>query len=95
MQSGEPGPVAVEQLVTATMPGIAVDRDPRTAQRVDVPVHSPDRHAQLLSELLGRQPPPVLQQEDEGHKSGRTHGLIIPGPSPGLIRASDPIGVPE
>ncbi len=32
VQSGEPGPVAAEQLVAATVPGVPVDRNARAAQ---------------------------------------------------------------
>lgn len=80
VQSGEPGPVAAEQLVTAVVPGVPVHRNTRAAQRVDVPVDGPDRDTQLFGELTCRQPAPVLQQEDEGEEPGRAHEPIIPGP---------------
>jgi hypothetical protein len=83
MQSGESGPVAAEQLETAVVPGVPIDRNARAAQRVDVPVDGPNRDTQLLSELTGRQPAPVLQQEDEGEEPGRAHVPIIPVPGPG------------
>lgn len=83
VQSGEPGPVAAEQLVSAAVPSVPVDGNARAVQRIDVPVDGPDRNGQLLGELTGRQPAPVLQQEDEGEKPSRAHEPIFPVPDPG------------
>lgn len=77
VQPGEPGPVTAQQLVAAAVPGVAVDRDARAAERVDVAVHGPDRYPQLRGEFAGGQPAPVLEQQDEGQEAGRAHGPII------------------
>lgn len=91
MQPGQPGPVAAEQLVSPAVPRVPVHRNARGAQRVDVPVDGPHRDVQLLRQLTGRQPPPVLQQEDEREEPGGAHGPIIPGPGAGApVRRGPP-----
>lgn len=61
-QSGEPGPVAVDQPVAARVSGRAVQRDTGGAERLDVPVDRTDGDLQFLGQLLGRHPAPVLKQ---------------------------------
>ena len=41
-EPGQPGPVTVDQLVAAAMPGVAVQRDAGRVQRLDVPVNRAD-----------------------------------------------------
>ena len=72
-QPGQPGPVAAEELVAAGRAGVAVDRHPRLAQRLDVTVDRPHRHLELGRELRRGQPPAGLQQQQDRDKPARAH----------------------
>ena len=67
-QPGQPGPVPAQELVAAGRAGVAVDRHPRLAQRLDVTVDRPHRHLELGCELGRGQPPAGLQQQQNGNK---------------------------
>jgi hypothetical protein len=72
-QPGQPGPVPAQQLVAAGRAGVAVDRHPRLAQRLDVTVDRPHRHLELGRQLGRGQPPAGLQQQQNGNKPARAH----------------------
>ena len=54
---GEPGPVAVEQLVTAAAAAVGVDRHPGRAERLDIAVDGAYRDLELGRQLGGGRRP--------------------------------------
>jgi hypothetical protein len=87
-ETGQPGLVAVQQLIAATVTGVAVERDAGHVQRLHVPVDGPDRDLEFPGELRGRQPAPGLQEQDDRDETARAHLNIFPltgGVSEGVI----------
>jgi len=78
VQAGEPGPVAVQQLVAAAVTGVAVQRDAGRVQRFDVTVDRADRDLQLLGELARGHPAARLQQQQDGDQTARAHAFHCP-----------------
>lgn len=70
-EPGQPGLVAVKQLIAAAVTGVAVERDAGRVQRLHVPVDSPDRDLEFRGELRGRQPAPGLQEQDDRNETAR------------------------
>jgi len=89
-QAGQPGAVAVEQLVAAAVPGVPVQRDAGLVQRLHVAVDGADRDLELGGELRGGHPPPGLEQEQEGDEPARAHVLILRHSTDNGCQGTDP-----
>ena len=76
-EPGQPGAVAVDQLVAAAVPGVAVQRDAGRVQRLDVPVDRADRHLELAGELGRGQAAAGLQQQEDGDQAAGAHVSIL------------------
>lgn len=72
-EAGQPGAVAVEEAVATGVARVAVQRDARRAQCLDVAVDRAHGHLQLLGELGGGHPAPGLEQEEDRDESAGLH----------------------
>ena len=72
-QPGQPGAVAVHELVAAAVPGVPVQRDAGLVQGLHVPVDGADRDLELTGQLRGRHPAPGLQQEQDRDQAAGAH----------------------
>jgi hypothetical protein len=72
-EAGETGAVAVEEAVAAGVPGIAVQRDARRAQRLHVPVDRAHRDVELLGEVGGGHPAAGLEQQEDRDEPAGLH----------------------
>ncbi|BBH70652.1 hypothetical protein ACTI_73370 [Actinoplanes sp. OR16] len=70
---GQPGPVAVHELVSAGRPRLGVDRHTRRGERLHVAVDGPGGDTELRGQPGGAQPPAALQQQHQGQQPARTH----------------------
>lgn len=73
-EPGQPGAVAVEEAVAATVPGVPVQRDVGRAEGFDIAVDGPDRHLQCGGQFVGRHAAPVLEEQEEGNEPSGAHG---------------------
>jgi hypothetical protein len=73
-QPGQPRTVAVDELVAAAVPGVAVQRDAGLVQGLHVPVDGTDRDLELPGQLRGRHPAPGLEQEQDRDQPAGAHG---------------------
>jgi len=76
IQPGQPGAVAVEELVAAAVPGVSVQRDAGLVQRLHVAVHGADRDLELGGELRRGHPAPGLEQEQDRDQPARAHAPL-------------------
>ena len=73
VEAGEPGPVAIDELVAARRSPLRVDRHPRRRQAVEITVHGPQRHLELVGEFARRHPTPRLEEQEDGDQAARLH----------------------
>ncbi len=71
--AGQAGAVAFQQLEAAAGSPVGVDRHPRRAELVGVPVDGPHRDLELRRQRLGGHPAAQLQQHQDGEESAGAH----------------------
>jgi hypothetical protein len=72
-QAAQRKPVVLQEPAPPTRPGFGNDRDARRAERLQIPVDSPDGHLQLAGQLTRGHPTAGLQQQDQGHQTICSH----------------------
>ena len=76
-QPGQPRAIVEAQLDPALRPAMGQDRQPRLAQRIDVAQDRPRIDLQFARQRRGRQPPPVLQQQQDLQQPRGAHGSYL------------------
>ncbi|GAA2406721.1 hypothetical protein GCM10010433_01610 [Streptomyces pulveraceus] len=74
-QPGQPGAETAEQPVAAVVTGFAVQRHTCRAEGLHVTVDGAHGHLQRVGQLLCCHPFAVLQEQQDGHQSARTHAV--------------------
>jgi hypothetical protein len=67
------GPIAAGKPVPACRPSNGLHGDARGRQRLDVAVHGSDGDLEVRGELLRRELPAHLEQEEQGNEPSRPH----------------------
>jgi hypothetical protein len=77
--AGQPGAVAVQQLVAAGRAAIGVNRDAGGSQGLHVAVDGAHRDLELVGQFARRHPAPGLQQQQERDETTGAHlGTLTP-----------------
>ena len=77
-EAGEPGSIAIEELVSTAWPGLALHRDPGPAEVVQIAIDRPHRDAQLAGQGLGVDPAAHLQRHHDREQPGGAHASTLP-----------------
>ena len=78
-EAGQPGPIAIDELIATGWPAVAVQRHASLCQRVDVAVNGAQRDLQLRGQLARRHPAACLEEQQDREQPARPHVPILPG----------------